>query len=665
MSNFLAIATVTASLRKTLQGAVGADVPGATVTTARPDSPENGTPGARVNIYLFQVTPNAAWRNADLPTRRPNGELVQRPRVALDLHYLLTFYGNETQLEPQRMLGSAVRAVHSRPVLTRQMIRDTIIDPELGFLARSNLADEIELVKFTPGALSLEELSKLWSVFLQTPYHLSVVYQGTLVLIESEESPRATLPVRFRNVYVVPFRHPTIEQVMPAEGAGQPVLADSTLLIQGKQLRGEITQVRIAGQIVRVPAQEVSDTQLNLDLASLLAEVLRAGVQGVQVVHDIPMSGLPPRPEDNFPGVPPVGHKGFESNVAAFVLRPTIKKNSDEEYEIDVSDVKVDPVDGKSYVEVTAKLDPHVGKAQRVALLLNEFDAPEGRSARAYSFDAKSRSEPTDPESSETIVVKIPIEKVKPAEYLVRLQVDGAETIMDADRVTGEFTEPRIDLRVEPTPGPIPIPGTSMRVKKIIPSSRRDGNAVTVEAKVFVVDENDRPVAGADVSATWTRPQGPANPVQDRTNTEGIARFNTSGGAGTYTLQIISITKTAFVFDPENSILSKSINASGTALRVTRIGLSGEEKNGAFNVRAKIFVQDENRNKIKDAMVSISWKLPDGRTENKSAETIATGIASFLVRNGQGTYEVAVTNVEASGFTFDRDRSELSNSITV
>src|SRR5690606_16023724 len=59
----------------------------------------------------------------------------------------------------------------------------------------SNLADAVEQIKFTPLTLSLEELSKLWSVFFQAPYALSVAYQGTVVLIESEESPHSPLPV--------------------------------------------------------------------------------------------------------------------------------------------------------------------------------------------------------------------------------------------------------------------------------------------------------------------------------------------------------------------------------------------------------------------------------------------------------------------------------------
>jgi hypothetical protein len=218
MSNFLAVATVTAALSQFLQAAVGPDVPGATVTTLRPDGNGGGMPPTGVNIFLYQVTSNPAWNGMDLPTRRSNGDLIQRPQAALDLHYLLTFYGAEAQLEPQRVLGSVVRALHARPVLTREIIRQTIAKPAFLFLAKSNLADAVELVKFTPLSLSLEELSKLWSVYFQTQYSLSVAYQGTVVLIESEESTHSALPVSARNIYVSPFRQPLIEAVAADHG---------------------------------------------------------------------------------------------------------------------------------------------------------------------------------------------------------------------------------------------------------------------------------------------------------------------------------------------------------------------------------------------------------------------------------------------------------------
>ncbi len=257
MSNFLAIATVTATLSRLLQHAVGTDVGGAQVTMLRPDGSGSGLPTTGVNVYLYQVIPNAAWRNEDLPTRRPGGDLVQRPRAALDLHYLLTFYGNEGTLETQRLLGSVVRTIHAQPMLTRPQIQYTITHaPFSAFLATSNLADDIELVKFTPLPLSLEELSKLWSVFFQIDYALSIAYQANMVLIESEDAPQSALPVREPKVYVLPFRHPVITAIAP-----QMIEFSATAKINvlGSNLRADPT---IYSTIVRFDDLEAPPTCL-------------------------------------------------------------------------------------------------------------------------------------------------------------------------------------------------------------------------------------------------------------------------------------------------------------------------------------------------------------------------------------------------------------------
>jgi hypothetical protein len=417
MSNFLAVATVTATLSRILTAAVGTDVPGANVTTLRPDDSTNGASETGVNVFLYQVAPNAAWRNADLPTRRDDGQLVQRPRAALDLQYLLNFRGNEVQLEPQRLLGSVVHTLHTRPILTRQVIRDTVSDASNAFLAKSDLADALESIKFTPTPLSLEELSKLWSVFFQVPYTLSVAYQASVVFIEPEVTPQEALPVRERNIYVAPFRQPTIERITSQSGADEPILAGQDLILVGKQLHGEVTRVKIGG--VETEPLAVSDTQI----VAPLPENLRPGVQSAQVVQHVQM------------GTPPVPHRGFESNAAAFVLRPTITAT--------VSNVQGSG-DTPRNADVEVVFDPSVGKSQRVVLLLNEFQPPSDRTPLAYTFDAPSRDEPTAPDETDTIT--IPIRGVAPGIYLLRAQVDGAESPLGLDDATGQYDSPQVAL---------------------------------------------------------------------------------------------------------------------------------------------------------------------------------------------------------------------------
>ena len=437
MSNFLAIATVTATLSQILQAAIGEDVSGTTVTTQRPDSAGSDISEPRVNVYLYQVTPNPALRNIDTPTRRSDGTLIQRPQVALDLHYLLTFYGDEGRFIPQRLLGSAVRTLHSRPSLTRTDIREVIRSPDLGFLLQSNLAEQVELVRFTPLSLNLEELSKLWSVFFQTPYTLSVAYQGAAVLIESEETPRAVLPVRDRNLYILPFRHPIIERVQSAISIHEPITRNSNLVILGKDLQGQTTQLQIGE--TAIPAEAItglSNTQLNLSLTNIPDDQLRAGIQGIQVTHPLQM------------GTPPIPHRGIESNIAAFVLRPIITVS--EQF---ITDRIIE--NGVTYCtgNLTVKFAPVVGKTQRVALLLNELQIPSSAStmSRAYRFEAPAQNGITDSQIDATDTIVIPIIRVASGTYLVRVQVDRAESLLTLGTDPGNpddlrYIEPQVTI---------------------------------------------------------------------------------------------------------------------------------------------------------------------------------------------------------------------------
>lgn len=432
MSNFLAIATATETLRQLIEAAVQVDVNGANVTMLRPNAPATELPSTGVNLYLYQVTPNAAWRNADVPTRRPNGEVMQRPRTAIDLHYLLSFYGRESELEPQRLLGSTIRTLHEEPMLSRRRLRQVIDDAgqpnaQHAYLAASNLDEEVELVKFTPLPLNLEELSKLWSVFFQTPYALSVAYQGTVILIEGESTPRPALPVRERNVYVLPFRQPLIEQVIATTGVNTPISASSTLRISGKQLRGNTTRVRIDQIEVTPPLGAIGDTQIEL----ALPVGLRAGVHGVQISQPALM------------GTPPVEHSGVESNVMPFVLQPTITAPV-------ASNITPMVVDGITLFSatITVTFTPNVGRTQRVKLLLYEFNAPANRLPRAYTFDAP-RDNGIDivnnPNQVDTATVAFATELLFSGPYLVRVQVDGAESPLSPAE-PGQYNAPQVTI---------------------------------------------------------------------------------------------------------------------------------------------------------------------------------------------------------------------------
>lgn len=126
MSNALAIAAVTETLRNLIsQGLDSAQVSGAWVSTVSPDQPASKLAIPGVNIFLYQISPNAALRNRDLPTRAADGTLLNKPTAAVDLHYLLTFYGDDFTLEPQRLLGATTLALHTTPTLPITLIQST------------------------------------------------------------------------------------------------------------------------------------------------------------------------------------------------------------------------------------------------------------------------------------------------------------------------------------------------------------------------------------------------------------------------------------------------------------------------------------------------------------------------------------------------------------
>jgi Pvc16 N-terminal domain len=393
MSNILAIAAVTEALVNLLDKYLpAAGVNGAQVAHVRPDQKELPVPG--INVFLYQVTPNTALRNADLPTRAPDGTLLRRPQAALDLHYLLTFYGNDKEFEPQRLLGAATLALHAHPVLTRDLIQPVPMGG--GASADSHLASQSELVRITPIAFSLEELSKLWSFLLKIDYVLSAAYVASVVLIEEDAAVPTVLPARAFRVGVQPMRLPVIIQVAPWQAG--PILAQSDIVLRGHNLAapaGGTTQVLIDGTPV-TPA-DVTATSIRLTLPAGLA----AGAQTAQVIEPLIL------------GSPPVLHPGagVTSNVAAFVLSPRIAPSSPPgSYAITVIPVFGSPPGPAIAVGVI----PTARAGQRVLLLLQS-----GAGTRLFDGGVLGADADTVP---------VPIPGLANGDYLLSVLVDGAES---------------------------------------------------------------------------------------------------------------------------------------------------------------------------------------------------------------------------------------------
>lgn len=428
MSSAMAMATVTLVLKQLLVNHLTAQnantlVGGSfKVSALTPDLLSGSGTGSGespgLNVFLYQVRPNLGWRNVGLPSRDDRGDRLTNPPLALDLYYLLSALGTN-DLEAEVMLGMGMQLLHETPLLTRQAIRNVLATSanNLGIsqgllqaLVASEVVDQIEPVKICQHFLEFEEMSQIWTA-AQTAYRSSTAYHVSLVLIESRRSTRPALPVRQSNIYVMPFHQPLIEQVLAQPDANaasrdRPILAGYRLVLRGQRLRGEITRLRIGGVDLPDTGMQVSESEISFPLPT----TLRAGVQGVQVVHQLPL------------GTPPTPHRGVESNIAAFVLQPTIKKNGNV-YDITVQSPTV--TNGLLNANLVVKLNPRVAKQQRVVLLLNRLNTPPDQVARAYSFVAPARAD------AETDTITFPIREVQPGDYLLRVQVDGAESPLD------------------------------------------------------------------------------------------------------------------------------------------------------------------------------------------------------------------------------------------
>jgi len=376
------------------------------------------------------VSPNSGWRNAGLPSRDGAGERRTNPPLALDLHYLLTAYAGR-DLHAEILLGRAMQILHETPGLSREAVRRGLgvpnlvadpgrLPPDLRAIGLSELDDQIEAIKITPQYLGSEEMSKLWAAF-QSKLRPSMNYAVSVVLIEAKRSTRNPLPVARRKLYATTFRAPRIERILSQEApggpllAGAPILANHRLVLVGTSLLGESTLVKIGTTTVVPLADSSTDSQIIVQLPPDLT----AGMQSAQIVHESML------------GDPPVPHVGVSSNLSAFVLHPQILN----------AQVQLGPP------SLSLDIEPALAVSQRAVVLLNERVLPTSPAAeaqpRAYSIPASplTASSPPGP----TTRLEVPISSVAPGDYLVRLQIDGAESPLQLD-ANGLYDRPAITV---------------------------------------------------------------------------------------------------------------------------------------------------------------------------------------------------------------------------
>jgi hypothetical protein len=409
-----------ASARLTLTSVLGS----ATTTSVPPDHISAGTATeiTNLNLFLYHVTYNQGWREVGLPTRGSDGSVINRAPLAIDLHYLLSAY-SANDYEAQIVLGIGMQALHESPVLFRNKIQQVFSAPTTDIdkaLSTAEIADQVELVKVVPQQLSTEELSRLWTAF-QSKFRVSAAYAVSVVLIETKAPIVSALPVLTRNVVVRPFLEPSIDQVDPQI---VPFAPAASLIISGSNLLGRDTEVVFDGNVL---APQTPTAIGNGAKVSVTIPPLSAGINTLRVMRRIDLGVSPKTPF-------------VVSNVGSFILQPVIRRDAapPHNYQITIGapDTSVTP----PLIPVTVTLDPPIAATQKISLLLNKINLAAGEAARSFMFDAAAKNLVLPDQ------VLVHIQGVPTGDYLVRIRIDGADSLLDIDPVGKTFVTPKVTL---------------------------------------------------------------------------------------------------------------------------------------------------------------------------------------------------------------------------
>ncbi len=394
MSNVLAIAATTRTLRNLLLAQMpmlDTELSDLEVTLQPPDVARKGISKAQLNLFLYQVVANAAWRNLDMPGQVRPGESAPPP-LALNLHYVITAWGrgdSDVDAISHRVLAAAMSTLHDRGVLDGNDIRNALPD--------NDLANQVERVRVTPLPQSVDELSRLWTAF-QTNYRTSAAYEAAVLLIDSQATMRAPLPVLRRGAQdrgvIATASAAAVLDTLSYPRTQPAVRLGEDIVLSGRQLTTDHALARFNSLRLDAPidiAPQVGDVggTLRVHLANTPDDA-DAASRWAPGIYTVALLVQPP-------GLPPL-----LSNELPLVLAPIITLNP------------LSAAAGDFALNVTCL--PRLRDGQRVFLLFGD-----------RLLLPQSISNPSDAQQPSALVFQLT--GVTAGTYTVRLRVDGADSI--------------------------------------------------------------------------------------------------------------------------------------------------------------------------------------------------------------------------------------------
>jgi len=334
---------------------------------------------------------------------------------------VLSFYGDQDKFEPDLMLGEVMVALEHQPVFDQTTIAAAIDDNEE--IEGSDLAKALARLRVTRELMTLDDFSKVWSIFYQVPYALSLVYEVSYVILETSDPAPVPVPVAQPGLWVSPVAELRLDQAGAAAGNTPAPVWGGVLQVRGKGLgrQGLTLEVDGAPLVMTNVVQTPDALQVPLTEAVLGGVALDVGVHRLQVVA--------PRMRADQPD-----HLRPRSNALAFALNPSIT--------LGAVTAPGGGVTATGSVDVT--FSPAIGSAQTVRLLLDARDP-----AKPAHIALPGRA-PLENGAAETSL-RFNFSNLLRGDYLVRADVDGLISPVTLDSTPnsptlGQIVGPELSL---------------------------------------------------------------------------------------------------------------------------------------------------------------------------------------------------------------------------
>jgi len=384
----------------------------ADITVAPPDVKVDFAAGRRVNLYLYHMNENPYLKNQEIPGEGyPGG--YGNPPLSLNLHYIFTAFGAsdtgpDADMEAQQILGDAMRVLHDFAIVTPDLVEEKKPIPKPPILDPT-LLGEFERIKITLQPAAVDEISKIWTALPNVNFRRSVLYEVSVVQVQSQKARSLALPVKTNRIYALPIRTPLIQQIYHQPPIANQLVAaveeGETLRLIGSNFRFPVTQVVMDGVIGTITSNV--DTQIDVVVP---VGALKIGLHSLQIEQDVMLTEVA--------GQPPVQRQAFRSNSAGFLLLPKLGA--------------ITPPGATAGGTITVNVQPKVLATQEKFLLLGD---------KAVAADPVPAGSPPSNTINFTLPAA-PATVIPAGPYFVRVRIDGAESRLIFNPVTQQYTGP-------------------------------------------------------------------------------------------------------------------------------------------------------------------------------------------------------------------------------